>query len=1082
MKRTRLVDLLANIRKTWVSFFSIVMFVALGVCIFLGIRWSAMALDAAADRTYEAQQFHDFDIAYPYGITQQDLADMKSTDGVEKAEGSYTAYETFSLDGQGHVATVISTPETIDQPVCLEGTLPQAADEVAVDGVFADKMGLGIGDTITFDPDDTSAADGSKYLNGRTFRVSALVSSPCYESVTLSSRGTTNLSVGSADCFLILPESAFDTTTYDGCYSNALVRCSATSGISSFVTGYTTASDAMLDKLEELGKTSSAARYAAFTGKAQAQIDDAQAQIDDGQAKIDSSEQEIADGEQTIAEKEQEISSGEQTIAEKEQEISDGQAQADDAETTLADKLDQINQAESTLGDKEAQVNSSIDSAANSIKAKDVTNSLGSAENVANLLRSVLDEAAASGKSASEVARSKGIPDALVSTFSSQAESALAQYKQYLSARSQLESGIEEYNSARTTLNEKEQELADGKATIAQKKQEIADGKATIEQKKQEIADGKATIEQKKAELENAKETLAQKKDTFAQAKDSGWIVQNRHANAGYAQISSFADVTDRLRLSMASLFLLVGLLVCYTAVSRIVKEQVVTIGTKKALGLRSGEITTSFLAYAGLAVIIGIIAGALLAILIVEGVLNGAAQSQFSFGSYGPYASIVDVLQIGAVELALILLSAWFACRKMLKKQAIQLLKGEEPPSSKQHFYERLRIWNKLPVLSQSIVNNFFNDKLRVLGTVVGVMGCTALVVSATTMLIDVEKTFQDQYTEVYTYTYSIVTRDATAEDLAAMEQTINDAGANAALYRREFYLVRKPDGSTSPIEVSVPDNNASFDENLHTQDEELRQEYDEELSSNALVSSGFVKHLGSLYRLNVHDPNAELNVDVYTTDNTSHDISVLTVFPWRLTRHEFVMRKDYYESVFGVTYAPNTILITNNGADKEQLISQLRQMKGFFSVKEDYIDDKAQFDSLTSITRTLVILYIALSALMALVVLLNQSIMFIEEKKRDLIVLMINGFSLRDAKRYIYLDSIVLTIIGIVIGIVVGSVMGYLSIQSIEFEMDDYIADPSVIACLAGVASTAFFAVLVNLIALRRIGKFKLTDINKV
>jgi putative ABC transport system permease protein len=106
----------------------------------------------------------------------------------------------------------------------------------------------------------------------------------------------------------------------------------------------------------------------------------------------------------------------------------------------------------------------------------------------------------------------------------------------------------------------------------------------------------------------------------------------------------------------------------------------------------------------------------------------------------------------------------------------------------------------------------------------------------------------------------------------------------------------------------------------------------------------------------------------------------------------------------------------------------------------------------------------------------------MFIEEKKRDLIVLMINGFSLRDAKRYIYLDSIVLTIIGIVIGIVVGSVMGYLSIQSIEFEMDDYIADPSVIACLAGVASTAFFAVLVNLIALRRIGKFKLTDINKV
>ncbi|MCH3943790.1 MAG: hypothetical protein LKE37_09130 [Atopobiaceae bacterium] len=340
MKRTRLIDLLANIRKTWVSFFSIVMFVALGVCIFLGIRWSAMALDAAADRTYEAQQFHDFDIAYPYGITQQDLADIRATDGVEKAEGSYSAYETFSLDGQGHVATVISIPDTIDQPVCIDGTLPQNADEVAVDSVFAGKMGLGIGDTITFDPDDTSAADGSKYLNGRSFKVCALVSSPCYESVTLSTRGTTNLSVGSADCFLVLPQAAFDTATYDGCYSNALVRCSATSGISSFGTSYTTATSAMLDKLQDLGNANAAARYAAFRSKAQAQIDDAQAKIDDGQAQIDSGEQTIADGEQTIAEKQQEIADGEQTIAEKEQEIADGQAQADDAEATLADKLD----------------------------------------------------------------------------------------------------------------------------------------------------------------------------------------------------------------------------------------------------------------------------------------------------------------------------------------------------------------------------------------------------------------------------------------------------------------------------------------------------------------------------------------------------------------------------------------------------------------------------------------------------------------------------------------------------------------------------------------------------------------------
>ena len=105
----------------------------------------------------------------------------------------------------------------------------------------------------------------------------------------------------------------------------------------------------------------------------------------------------------------------------------------------------------------------------------------------------------------------------------------------------------------------------------------------------------------------------------------------------------------------------------------------------------------------------------------------------------------------------------------------------------------------------------------------------------------------------------------------------------------------------------------------------------------------------------------------------------------------------------------------------------------------------------------------------------------MFIDEKKRELIVLMINGYSLRDARRYIYRDTIVMTAVGIVLGCLLGCAMGYLTAASLDSEVLYVIKTPSLQACLIGAALCAAFSTIITAISLRRIGKFSLTDINR-
>ena len=157
------------------------------------------------------------------------------------------------------------------------------------------------------------------------------------------------------------------------------------------------------------------------------------------------------------------------------------------------------------------------------------------------------------------------------------------------------------------------------------------------------------------------------------------------------------------------------------------------------------------------------------------------------------------------------------------------------------------------------------------------------------------------------------------------------------------------------------------------------------------------------------------------------------------------------------------------------------LEGIEGYSSIADDKTNQYRNFETFSTVSNAVVLIYMILAILMAIVVLLNLNAMLIEEKKRELIVLMINGFSVKDAQHYVSNDSIVLTAVGIILGIILGCIMGSITVGSIEPSTATFVKSIDAKAVIAGIIGSSVLAFVMGKISLRRIPNMSLTDINK-
>lgn len=1173
MKKTRWIVLLRDIRKTWVSFLSIIVFVSLGVAIFLGIKWNEPALSQAMDRYLDEHRYHDLQMVFPYGFTEDDAAAVAALDGVSAVEGAYNAYGTAQVGGDRCILNIQSLTDTMDHAEVLEGELPAAADEVAVERLLAEALELHLGDTLPI----SALRGGKPCLKNSEFTITAIVEHPSFtRAETDYSRGFTDIGDGSADGYVLVAKTAFDTEMYDGCFSQLLIRGTGLDALNSLGSVYQQKAGALKEKLEALGAQRAALRSDDLYDRAGEQIADAEQELADGQQELESGKQEYADGEKRLDAAKVQIADGEKQIAENEKKLADGKQQYADGLAAYADGAAQLRAGRATLT-AELEENgypTDLDEAEKQLKtdrekAADIKDLLmrtltqvelynedhdsASEEEIKQILVDTLEllgvsedinvETTQDAKKAVEKAQEylkkygsdavvtatvnvllpylkltadqAGVntllgrldaadillasytmldkdtrltllmtivvnenPDLSVAPETLQAlidvvDDSLAQLDKGLKVIADYRAGAAALSAASARLaeasrqiEEGEQQLADAKKKLAQAKRDYAAGTQKLAQARQDIADGEQTLAENTRLLADAKAEL----EDFVRYEQ--WTVQIRTDNPSVATAKFYAQSSRRLCYSMALLFVFVGLMVCFTSITRSINESQTIAGVQKALGFRSREILAHYMAYSLLAAAIGVLVGYALGFFGIESVVNDAYAKLYVIGAITNVYVVPEALVIAVVELALIALATWLPCRKLLRRPAVELLKGENYAGGRTRFYEKWRVWQRMSLYTQTTVNNLMNDGARIIATLVGITGCTALIVMSLSLRSSILSTPVRHFERIWIYDASLVSDTAVPGGHQALEQVLDESGADYTSVRREAVYIRDETGTLNKADLIVPEDAEDLRAFIHLDDYRTGRSLSL-TDDGVIVSYTYAKHYGLKAGDTLH---------LLDTAGRSHDCVVSGISQHYLSSMQVVMTPSCYQHLMGWAAQSNTLYLRYGAADRNAVAQKLQTTEGYFSLTDESAKWIAKFQEFSGSVMLVVYIGLSLSVTMALLVLLNLNIVCVNEKTNELVVMRINGFSIRAVKAYLYRDNIVLTALGILGGVGIGLALGRCVLEILQKIGDNFYTTPNLTDCLIGAGLAALFSLATNLIALRRVNTLSVSDLSRV
>ena len=1173
MKKTRWIVLLRDIRKTWVSFLSIIVFVSLGVAIFLGIKWNEPALSQAMDRYLDEHRYHDLQMVFPYGFTEDDAAAVAALDGVSAVEGAYNAYGTAQVGGDRCILNIQSLTDTMDHAEVLEGELPAAADEVAVERLLSEALELHLGDTLPI----SALRGGKPCLKNSEFTITAIVEHPSFtRTETDYSRGFTDIGDGSADGYVLVAKTAFDTEMYDGCFSQLLIRGTGLDALNSLGSVYQQKAGALKEKLEALGAQRAALRSDDLYDRAGEQIADAEQELADGQQELESGKQEYADGEKRLDAAKVQIADGEKQIAENEKKLADGKQQYADGLAAYADGAAQLRAGRATLT-AELEENgypTDLDEAEKQLKtdrekAADIKDLLmrtltqvelynedhdsASEEEIKQILVDTLEllgvsedinvETTQDAKKAVEKAQEylkkygsdavvtatvnvllpylkltadqAGVntllgrldaadillasytmldkdtrlmllmtivvnenPDLSVAPETLQAlidvvDDSLAQLDKGLKGIADYRAGAAALSAASARLaeasrqiEEGEQQLADAKKKLAQAKRDYAAGTQKLAQARQDIADGEQTLAENTRLLADAQAEL----EDFVRYEQ--WTVQIRTDNPSVATAKFYAQSSRRLCYSMALLFVFVGLMVCFTSITRSINESQTIAGVQKALGFRSREILAHYMAYSLLAAAIGVLVGYALGFFGIESVVNDAYAKLYVIGAITNVYVVPEALVIAVVELALIALATWLPCRKLLRRPAVELLKGENYAGGRTRFYEKWRVWQRMSLYTQTTVNNLMNDGARIIATLVGITGCTALIVMSLSLRSSILSTPVRHFERIWIYDASLVSDTAVPGGHQALEQVLDESGADYTSVRREAVYIRDETGTLNKADLIVPEDAEDLRAFIHLDDYRTGRPLSL-TDDGVIVSYTYAKHYGLKAGDTLH---------LLDTAGRSHDCVVSGISQHYLSSMQVVMTPSCYQHLMGWAAQSNTLYLRYGAADRNAVAQKLQTTEGYFSLTDESAKWIAKFQEFSGSVMLVVYIGLSLSVTMALLVLLNLNIVCVNEKTNELVVMRINGFSIRAVKAYLYRDNIVLTALGILGGVGIGLALGRCVLEILQKIGDNFYTTPNLTDCLIGAGLAALFSLATNLIALRRVNTLSVSDLSRV
>ena len=534
------------------------------------------------------------------------------------------------------------------------------------------------------------------------------------------------------------------------------------------------------------------------------------------------------------------------------------------------------------------------------------------------------------------------------------------------------------------------------------------------------------------------------------------WYIQDRSSLSSYSNIESDAASIEAVGTAFPIVFFTVAILIALTTITRMVEEERLLIGTYKALGFRNIEIMKKYLLYAGSACLLGGIIGDIGGFLLLPKFVFRIFQTLYLLPNYR--LQFDAWYGIGGIALFTggILVAVWIAVHGELKHMPAVLMRPKAPRTGARVLLERIRpLWRNLTFLNKVTARNLFRYKKRMLMTVFGIMGCSALVLCAMAINDSVSALIPRQYEHIYRYDLMVMKDDAHVYQSLSRDDEVSECLALLV----DNATIKSSGNKEERVQLMVFPEQADVASYLSLQD---------------LDGDPVTLEMGDVYvtqnASQVLDFSLKDTIRVQNSDFKEKRVKVTGIVQNYLG-NTIYMSENTYESLFG-SYRENAVLANFRGdiskQQKDSYVQKLEDREGVLSVVSTSSMQDA-FETSFSLITSVVYLILAMAAALAFVVLFTLSTTNISERVRELATIKVLGFYDKEVHSYVNKETLLLTFLGILAGLPAGTILAQSLTYVLNMPSIHFAVTIRPISYLYTVILSFGFAVIVNLITNR-------------
>ncbi|MBR2877180.1 MAG: FtsX-like permease family protein, partial [Clostridia bacterium] len=647
------------------------------------------------------------------------------------------------------------------------------------------------------------------------------------------------------------------------------------------------------------------------------------------------------------------------------------------------------------------------------------------------------------------------------------AESQLAQFKdQIQSSGFDLQFGSlkaqTEYNNAQTQLTYKTMQLQNIQQTLEKAEKQIAEAEAEAEEKMSLV----------KTEYNKGVSLL----ETIRSGPS--WSVYERGDSPGYTGYGEAAKNMQRLAYIFPTFFFIVSTLVCLTTMTRLVEEQRTQLGTMKALGYEDKTIVSKYLIYASLASTIGSIVGVLAGFSALPHAIFAAWGIMYEIPSLRVQLIPVYIVLGILISVGLTTLAAYISCVKELKTPASILMRPKPPKDGKRVYLERIpAIWSRLNFTSKVTVRNLFRNKKRFAVTVIGIAGCTALMLSAFGLQNAIGTVITNQYGEegVAQYDLQVVLKE-TAQGYTPDSEVVKNITGMQGIETSMLGFLKVCEGYSDrsdkkmEVDVLVPQAPEMLKQfvNLKSGKEDVPFTDEGEVITKKFAEKTKTE-IGDTVKLSWTEGTKkveyEVNVVGIADNYTFHYVYVTPATYYRMTN-----------TIPNYNYLFCSITEDMSADAKTALETQIGAVNGVNgTVYTTVVIDN--FNNIINVLNLVTLVFIVAAVTLAFVVLYNLNNININERIKELATLKVLGFYDDEVSAYIYRENVILSFFGIVIGLFLGVFLNIAVVSVVDIDTVTFSTTLKWWSYALAALCTVVFAIIVNVLM-----HFKLKKISMV